>query len=131
MTAEAAALRFRRREEAQLIDTGTLTRGNGEPDFDEATGEWTDSTTTVYTGPAKIRLQGVNVGYDREAGGGDIRVNTLVLTLPGDTDVRVDDRWTTTASPLDTGLVGRTYRITDVLRSTWQITRKAMLEEVT
>lgn len=126
---ERFARRMRSREEAQLIDTVSIVRP-GESVFDESTGTWTNPETAIYTGGAKIRVQGMSVGHDVEAGGGDIRLNTLVLTLPADTAVAVDDQVTVTASQLDADLVDRSFRVTDVLRSSWQVTRKAMLEEV-
>lgn len=117
--------------EALMVDAVTISRAGGERVFDETTGDWTTPAgSTIYAGKAKIRLQGVTVGYDREVGGGDIRVNTLILAVPAGTPIEADDIATVTASR-DADLVGRKYRVTDVMRSTWQITRKAMLEEIT
>ena len=122
-------LEFFRQQETDLFsETLTVTRP-GEGSYTAATQTYTAGGTSVYSGGGKIRVQR-GVGYDLAVGGGDARLHALTLTLPADTAIAKNDTVTVSASEHDADLVGRTYRITDVLRDGWQITRKAMIEEV-
>ena len=122
-------LEFFRQQETDLFsETLTVTRPS-EGSYDPDTQTYTAGGTSVYSGAGKIRVQR-GVGYDLPVGGGDARLHALTLTLPADTAIAINDTVTVSASEHDADLVGRTYRITDVLRDGWQITRKAMIEEV-
>lgn len=132
MTLDTAIARFRSRQAALFRDEIRITRASEEdPTFNEETGEYdTPDPTEVYEGPCLLRPAGGLVGTDVIAGERELRLSDYVLKLPANTPVRNDDIGELTVSTYDADLVGRTYRITDVLRDGWQIARKCVVEEV-
>lgn len=127
---DTAIARFRSRQEALFRDECVITRASGDPVFDEDTGEYTTpDPTEVYEGPCSLRPAGGLVGTDVTAGERELRLSDYVLKLPADTPVLNNDTVELTRSQYDADLVGRTYRITDVLRDGWQIARKCVVEE--
>lgn len=128
MTLDTALTRWRTREEAQFRSTCTIKRNDGEPVFDPGTGQYTQAEVVVYDGACKVKLA-AREGEDVEAGETEVRLLDFILTLPADTAVQKDDRVLVDSSP-DTGLAGKQFRVTDVLVTDWQVTRKAVLEEV-
>jgi hypothetical protein len=124
-----AAIAFFRQAERQLMDsTVTVVRDDGEPTFDPDTGAYTQPTTTIYTGDALVRASNWE-GSDTEAGETEVRLRTARIKFPADTPVLRDDRVTVDASA-DTRMVGRTFRVTDVLVDDWQISGTTFVEEV-
>lgn len=132
MTLDTAIARFRSRQKALFRDECEITRASEEePTFNEATGEYeTPNPTEVYEGPCLLRPAGGLVGTDVIAGEREVRLSDYVLKLPANTPVRSNDSVSLTVSTYDDDLVGRSYRITDVLRDGWQIARKCVVEEV-
>lgn len=129
MSVDSAVAYFRRRERALMTSTGTLVRDDGEPVFDSDTGDYSQPTTTIYTGEALVRANQWE-GADTEAGETEVRLRTARIKFPADTPVLRDDRFTVDSSP-DARMVGRTFRITDVLVDDWQISGTTFGEEVT
>lgn len=127
MSLESAISFFRTAETDQFSETVAITRQSGEPTY--SAGTYANPSTSIYSGLAKIRPQR-GVGYDEDIGGGDARFHTFVLTVPEDTAVAIDDRVTVSASDRDAGLVDRSFRITDVHPDSFQVTRKAVIQEV-
>jgi hypothetical protein len=124
-----AAVAFFRQAERQLMDsTVTVVRDDGEPTFDPDTGAYNQPTTTIYTGDALVRASNWE-GSDTEAGETEVRLRTARIKFPADTPVLRDDRVTVDASA-DTRMVGRTFRVTDVLVDDWQISGTTFVEEV-
>lgn len=112
-----------------FTETVEVTRKTGVEDFVD--GEYVPaSSTVVYAGAGRIRSQGNHVGYDSQVGGSDVRFNRFVMNVEAGTDLAVDDRVLVTSARFDGEMVGRTFRITDVLLDGFTIHRRAMLEEV-
>lgn len=128
----ASALEYFRQREAQLRSSEVIVeRSAGDGVFDEDTGEIEESVPDViYEGPALVRPT-TWVGADVQAGEREVRLRGIRVKFPPDTAVRKDDDVFIVASKHDAGLVGASFRITDVLRDDWQITRVALAEEVT
>jgi hypothetical protein len=100
--------------------------------LNEETGQETpEEPTLIYEGPCHVRATAATGRRDAQAGEREVRLSALRAKFPSDTPVEVDDQLEVTASTYDSGLVGRTFRVTDVLWDAWQIARVAMLEEVT
>jgi hypothetical protein len=126
MSLETAIGRFRQRELDLMRSECTVTRANGEPVFDPATGTVTQPTTTVYSGACNIRRP---VMSEREVGGAERTVARSVAKFPPDTPVERGDRVTVTASAYDAGLIDRAFTIVDVTWDDWQIARRVTVEE--
>lgn len=122
--------RLYEREYAQMGDSVTITRQSAQRTYDAGSSTYAVPTVAVYSGRAKFRPPGFNVGYDVKLGEGDVRLNRYTLTLPRDTAVEVNDFVVVTAA-IDPGFVGRRFRVTDVLRDRLQVSRKCFAEEVT
>lgn len=132
MTLDTAIENFRRKQEALFRDACTIKRASGEPEFDEESGSYeTPTPTGIYSGACQARPAGGLVGTDVVAGDRELRLKDLVLKLPVNTAVMENDVVVMTASTYDSGLIGRTYRITDVLRDGRQIARTCVMEEAT
>lgn len=99
--------------ERLMTDTWTVTRVTGVSDPDETTGVVTDTTSTIYTGPAKLASF---ESYEQtpEAVGNEATVMRPHFHVPLNATtglIRVDDIATCTASVSDAALVGRKVRI--------------------
>lgn len=125
------AMSFFRDQETLLMEraSGTLRRP-GPGALNSQTATWTPSTTVVYSGPGYIRPAG-REGLDAVTGDDNVRVDRYTLKLPVDTAARKGDIWTQDTSTGDGGLVGRSFRITDVTADEAEITRVCAAEEVT
>lgn len=133
MSVGTAIKRFRRRDRKTWRSEGRLTRpSTADPEFDDDTGEEeAGEPTQIYEGRCQVRATSGTGRRDVQVGEREARLSSLRAKFPADTDVRVDDWLEITASTYDAGIVGRTFRVTDVLWDDWQINRVAMLEEVT
>lgn len=129
MTVETAIAYFRRRERQLMTSTVEVTRVTGPPSYDPDTGTVTEPLATVYQGDALVRMNAWE-GHDVQAGDTEVRLRTARAKLPANTLVLRDDRLRVIASK-DARLVGRVYRITDVLVDDWQVSCAVFLEEVT
>lgn len=130
MTVDSARLRFEGRQRDLFRDAAVLERA-GSATFNPTTGVYDPATPTqIYSGACLIRGFAWE-GTDLESGGEEVRMRRYRVKFPVDTDVRVDDIVRPTASDYDASLVGRAFRITDVPRDGWQISRVCICEEVT
>lgn len=130
MTVDTFVSRMRAKEEKQWRSEGKLTRPSKTTSFDPNTDEETpDPPTLIYEGKCQVRSSKW-VGSDAQAGEEEVRLQSLRAKFPVDTPVKKDDELELTVSTFDADLVGRTYRISDVLRDDWQIARVCMVEEV-
>lgn len=129
MTVETAIAYFRRRERQLMTSTVEVTRVTGPPSYDPGTGTVTEPVVSVYHGDALVRMNAWE-GSDVQAGDTEVRLRTARAKLPADTLVLRDDLLRVIASK-DARLVGRVYRITDVLVDDWQVSCAVFLEEVT
>lgn len=123
---------WRRMERANWRDTVRINRpGAGAGSFDPNTGAITPPAgSVVYFGPGSIRAHRWE-GADTQSGEMEVRFRGVKVKVPHDADVEKDDVVTVTASQHDSGLVGRVFRVTDVLRDGWQINRVMIAEEAT
>ena len=106
----------------------TVVRDSGPPVYDTATGVLTQPTVVVYEGPCLFRSAQWE-GAETNAGETQVVRRSNRLKFPADTPVLRSDRATVTASA-DARLVGRTFRITDVLVDEWQISGTTFAEEI-
>jgi hypothetical protein len=130
---DAAISRFRRRQADLFRDEATVSR---PPTPTAGVISTTDNTftptapTEVYDGPCLLRSFTWE-GSDAQYGDIEIRLRRLRAKFPVDTDIRMDDVVVPTTSIHDESLVGVGFRVTDVFRDGWQISRVAILEEIT
>lgn len=129
MSVDSAIRRFRRSERRLMTSTVEVTRVTGPPSYDPGTGTVTEPISTVYSGDALVRMNAWE-GADVQAGDTEVRLRTARAKLPANTLVLRDDRLRVIASK-DARLVGRVFRITDVLVDDWQVSCAVFLEEVT
>lgn len=121
--------RGRSRHALLCVDTGTATRVTGR--VLNADGTYTNTTSTVYTGAARLKRETA-----REQVAGDVERPAIrpVLVLPWDAtgsgDLRKGDRFTFTASE-DPDLVGATVTIVGPENGTTASARRYLVEEVT
>lgn len=95
-----------------MLDSCTVTRATPGSTWNPVTQQYDETTTTVYTGPCRIKIWR---GIDVEAAEQEINVQRYYLDLPltgGAPDVKRRDTVTITAS-LNPALVGRVLVLTD------------------
>jgi len=103
--------RGRARHARLMLDACTVTRP-GTRTYNPVTQQYSETDTTVYTGPCRIKIWR---GIDVEAAEQEINVQRYYLDLPLSAtapDVRRRDTVTITAS-LNAALVGRVLVLTD------------------
>jgi len=111
MNLAAVVARGQARHLRLMLDACTVTRP-GTRTYNPVTQQYSETDTTVYTGPCRIKIWR---GLDLEAAEQEINVQRYYLDLPlSDTapDVRRRDTVTITAS-LNAALVGRVLVLTD------------------
>jgi hypothetical protein len=127
----AALARGRAAALALMVDTVTITRVTGTT-TDPDTGVVTPTTSTVYTGTAKIQQGAVPLGEPKDLGEASILVVRLEVHLPvSATGVLADDVVTVTASALDPDLVGKRFVIRSVAHKSFLTARRCDVSEVT
>jgi hypothetical protein len=130
MSVDAAVTRFRRRQAAQFTDRATIRRPVGEMTFDESTGLASQEYETVGTNrPCKF-VRDDRAGRDVTAGDTTVLVASIVCRFPVEEDVELHDVLTVTASAYNPTDVGRSWRVADLERHTWQIARNCVVEEI-
>jgi hypothetical protein len=129
MTVDGAITRFRLRQAAQFSDRATIQRPTGEPGYDEASGLSTQDYDTVGTArPCKF-VRDDRSGRIVDAGESRLLVSSSTIRFAHDEDIEVDDVVTVTASTYNPTDVGRSWRVADIERHTWQIARNCTVEE--
>ena len=131
MSVDSARQRFETRQRDLFRDTAVLERPSTSVTFNSSTGTYDpDAPTEVYSGACLIRGFAWE-GTDLESGGEEVRMRRYRVKFPIDTAAQVDDIVRPTASTYDASLVGRSFRVTDVPRDGWQISRVCICEETT
>jgi hypothetical protein len=123
--------RGRAAAEAGMVDTCTITR-SGEETTDPFSGEIVRETEEVYEG--KCRLQQANAARadQRDIGEAYLLLQQLEVQLPMSvTGIKVDDTITITAAARDEDLVGRVFRVRDLMIKTDATSRRIQVTEVT
>lgn len=103
--------RGRAAHELVMTDTCTVTRP-GSRTYNPTTQQYADTTTTVYTGPCRIKIWR---GQDEQAAEAEVNVQRYYLDLPLTgvaPDVKRYDKVTITSS-LNAALVGRVLVLTN------------------
>jgi hypothetical protein len=128
---DSAIARFRQREQALMRSTCTVVRVDpiDAGFYDSNAGTWVPVSTQMYAGPCLVRPARGLVGSEETRADDEVRIVRYVIKLLADAAVQKDDVVTVTSSP-DPDLVGRAFRITDVLSDDWQINRRCAAEEV-
>lgn len=131
MSVDSARQYFETRQRDLFRDTAVLERPSSSVTFNSTTGTYDpDAPTVIYTGACLIRGFAWE-GTDLESGGEELRMRRYRVKFPADTAALVDDIVRPTASTYDSSLVGRSFRVTDVPRDGWQISRAVIVEEIT
>ena len=114
--------------ESRMTDTVLITR-TSEPVFDEATGTYTPTTTTIYSGPGRLKSASSVVG-DVDAAGQKFAGQTFRLDLPVSTSagVQANDSVAITASVNDPSSVGLLLNIEGVFFQTDATARRFPVE---
>jgi hypothetical protein len=112
--------------ERLMTDTCTITRP-GARTWDAASGTYTQATTTVYSGPCRVR---VLTPGDRTDQAGEEQVTTwrYLVSIPVTGSVELDDEVTVNTSA-DSTLVGRVLRVRQVTRGSQITARRMVCEE--
>lgn len=131
MSLDSAIARFRQRQADLFRDEADVTRPATTGTLDPVTGVWTpDPPTAIYSGACLLRAFTWE-GTDVAAGGQEVRLRRVRAKFPVDTDIQHNDVVVPTISTYDDSLVGVSFRVTDAFRDGWQISRVAIIEEVT
>lgn len=130
MSIESALRRFRRKQADQFTQTANIDRPVGEMTYDPDLGTSVQQVVRRYTAvPCKVTAN-ERQGLDVQVAETKVRIVDHTVKFGVDTDVAMDDLVTITSStfsPLD---VDRQYRITDIDRREWQVSRRCVVEEV-
>ena len=118
--------------ESLMVDTCSITRGNGSTSFDETNGrEVPAAATVIYAGKCKVQTPDVQ---DRTHDAGErtwtLQRDSLHLPLSAPA-VRVGDVATITAAALDAQLVGKRFRVVGLAHKTFLTARRLQVQEVT
>ena len=132
MSVIATTVAGRAAAEQLMTDICLVERKTGQV-FDEDTGQYSDTWTTVYSGRCRVQEWGqINSGTAAQAGERTAELQTWGLILPMSVaDAQVNDRATVTASALDPELVGRVFRVRDLYHKSHATARRLAVEEVT
>jgi hypothetical protein len=129
---DTVVARARARQLDFMTDTATVTRASGAPIFNPETGGYSQTISTVYSGRCEIGgpNRGVSAGFDIQTGQAELRLLDLPAKFPSGTPLAKDDTVTVTASLHNPYMVGRVYRVTDVVPVRASIYQHVTLEEV-
>lgn len=126
--ADGATRMGRRQAEALMSSTCTITRVTGRV-LSESTGQYTDTTTVVYSGKCELRFDSSVLNeVDGQARIATEQAPLLKLPVDGSAGVKVGDSGTLTAHPLDSGMVGLKFRVAGVHSKTRATARRLPLE---
>lgn len=120
---------FRAQAESMMTDTVHITRGDAAPVFDETTGTYISAATTIYSGPARLKLSSTVVS-DLNVQGQLLAQQGPRLDLPVTTSggVRPGDIATVTASQTDPVTVGVRLTIAGTFVQTLATARRFPVE---
>lgn len=129
MGAPDMVVRGRVKAESLMVDACTVGRQSGVF-TDPITGQVVPTFVTVYAGKCKVQLT-TSQASNPTAGGHQFTVQGLRLDLPvAAGPVLVDDMVTLNAAVLDSQLVGRVYRVTEVFHKSMATAQRTGVSEV-
>lgn len=131
MTYLAAALSMgRQMAEAKMRDKCRITRSAGRV-WDDASGQYTESETTVYDGPCSL-LSPYRVPSSPDAAGQIQNVENLRLSLPvaTSTGIHTGDTVDYYYAESDPDLTGRTFTVSSVAQQSDATARRLPVKEV-
>lgn len=113
-----------------MTDTCTITRVTGRS-FNETTLVYSDTTTTVYSGPCRVKA--LNQGdLVVDAGQRQAMTREYLLSIPvADAFPEVGDRVAITASQFDTAQAGLVLTVVGSMHGSQQTARRLRCQEVT
>lgn len=111
MSADSATLQARAFAEALMESACVVTRKSGVT-RDDSTGIETPTYDTVWSGPCRLRFPFVRPS-EQEAVSQTFAEQRGILSVPvvGTELIQTNDIVTVTVSPLDVGMVGKTFRV--------------------
>jgi hypothetical protein len=113
-----------------MVDTCLIERKTGRT-FDDATGDYADVWTPVYTGACRVKGGARSSGgRDAEFGEHEATLHAYEIRLPWDStpEIKREDRLTVTACD-DTWVIGRLLEIVDVAFSGTTTSRRITAED--
>lgn len=133
MTAAGATLRGRAAAEGLMVEACTIGRPSQSHTTNNVTGAVTYTSAPLYTGKCRVQMMTGTRGDNLlQAGERAFSVQSAIISIPITVvGIRVDDVVTITASTLDGDLVGRTYRVEDIIHKTFLTARRLICQEVT
>lgn len=128
MSVASAIARFRSKQAEQFTATATVHRPIGEVVFTPETGS-VQNYELVYSSIACKLSSEDRSGNDVGAGETTVRLVDQLIKFPVESDLQMDDIVTVSSSLHNPTDVGRQYRVTDVDRREWQISRRCNVVE--
>lgn len=123
----ATVARTLSRAQARTMDATVRVEEKTGHDFDETTGKYTDTWSTLYEGPAMVRPEPDRM-VEVEAGQGQAGIHLFRVVLEGSPDIPREARVTVTDSP-DAALIGRVMWVFDYRLDDWGVNRRLTCEE--
>jgi hypothetical protein len=132
MTRASFVERLRQRQYVHMSDEATVTRSSGDVIFNPSDGTYSQPSGTVYDGRCEIGgpNRGVSAGFDIQTGQAELRLLDVPAKFPVGTPLAKDDTVTVVGSLHNPWLIGRVYRITDVVPVRASVYQHVTLEEV-
>lgn len=116
---------------AGMVDACAITRVTGHT-TDPDTGVQTPTTETVYEGACRVQQHSPGGARPADVGEAYQLLLRLEVQLPvSATGIEVSDTVTITAAAHDTDLVGRAFRVRELMHKTHLSARRIGVEEVT
>lgn len=116
-----------------MVEACTIGRPSTSHTTDPTTGQVTYTSTPLYAGKCRVQMMTGTRGDNLlQAAERAIVVQSAIISVPiAVVGVRVGDVVTITAAVLDGDLVGRVYRVEDVIHKTYLTARRLICQEVT
>jgi hypothetical protein len=121
--------RGRQVAEQLMTDACTITRVTGQT-LNETTGQYVDTTSTIYTGKCRVQLRNMTVASLPLSGDRQVVALQLEVSIPlSSTAPKVGDKVTVTASQNDPALVSRVFRVREEMHKSHATARRIVVQE--
>lgn len=122
--------RGRQVAEGLMTDTCAITRVTGTGAINETTGQYVDTTSTIYSGKCRVQLRNMTVAALPLSGDRQVVALQLEVSIPlSSTAPKVGDKVTVTASPNDPALVNRVFRVREEMHKSHATARRIVVQE--